>query len=298
MTASLQVEIAPALEPVSLTLTKKHLRVTTCEDDDLIGVYIMAARELAEVYTSRSFITKGYRQDFDSFPYFIDAAQTTQAYPPSYASLPRYATTQWNYSQMIKLYVSPLIAVSRIEYLTPAGEWLELLPALFPWFPEEEYVVGDQIQDVNGNTQTVTAATPDSEDGTSSSGTSTPAWSATEGQTTQDDALVWTCGPPAPAGDFLVDADSEPPRLFPNPGQTWPAVQYAPHAVRIHFTAGYGNTPASPIPGTVKVAVLMSVANFYENRENVTAADMKVIPNHFEDLLWSIRVIDLAPTPG
>ena len=301
MSASLQVEVAPAVEPVLLDVVKRHLRVPGNDEDDLIKIYLQAARELVETYVSRSLVTKGYRQNLDSFPYYIDTAQTTQAFPPSYASLPRYSTTQWNYSQLIKLMVSPLVAVSKIDYLTPDNEWLELTPALFAWKPDTEYVLGDEIEDPNGNQQTVTSVANSGEDATSSSGSSVPTWSTltTPGHnTTVDGDLTWTCKGAAPEGDFVVDGDSEPPRLFPTPGNTWPAASFTPHAVRIHFTAGYGNSASSPFPAVAKVAILQAVANWYENRESVTDATMKTIPSHFDDLLWSIRVLDFAPTPG
>jgi hypothetical protein len=222
MPASLQVEVAPLSEPVSLQLVKTHLNVTISTDDTLLNAYIQAARELVETYTGRSFINKGYLQQHDFFPYFSDRSQTMQA-PAYYAASPRYATTQWNYSQMIKLQVSPLVSVESIKYTKPDN---------------------------------------------------------TEGTLAADT-------------DFVVDKSSEPPRLFPMPGGNWPATLNIPNAVRIHFTAG-----SAAIPGVAIVAMLQAIANWYRNRENVTEQTLKEIPNHFESLLWSIRIIDFAPTPG
>jgi hypothetical protein len=99
--AGLQIEIPAATSAVSLAIAKLHCRLTSDLEDDLIGLYIEAATEDAEDFTSRSFVNKGYVEVYDSFPYFTDTIQSQLAYPPAYYSLPRYSTTLWNYSQMV-----------------------------------------------------------------------------------------------------------------------------------------------------------------------------------------------------
>lgn len=292
--AAIQVEIPPECEPVSLTVAKSHLRVTIPDDDDLITLYVQAAREGVEAFLARSLINKGYRQSLDSFPYFTDTVMSQMAYPPAYYSLPRYSTTLWNYSQMMKLFYSPLVAVSKISYLDSATqEWLELLPALFNWQPETEFAVGDEIEDPNNNVQEVLEAAGDC-----LSGSQEPTdWATEAGDTTTDDALVWGCKGAAPTAGFVYDADSEPPRIFPLPGQFWPSVLYVPNAVQVHFTAGYGANPKN-VPGLAKLGILQTVASWYENRESVSPVDLKQIPGHVQDALWSLRVLDFAPTRG
>lgn len=44
-------------EPISLSLAKEHLRVVTDDEDELIKLYIAAAREYAEKYQNRVFVT-------------------------------------------------------------------------------------------------------------------------------------------------------------------------------------------------------------------------------------------------
>lgn len=58
----------PAIEPVSLTDAKLHLRVIDNAEDTLITLMIAAARRYAEAYTGRSFITQNWRLVLDSFP--------------------------------------------------------------------------------------------------------------------------------------------------------------------------------------------------------------------------------------
>jgi Phage gp6-like head-tail connector protein len=296
--ASLQIESPAAAEPVTLAEAKSHLRVTISDDDALIATYVQAAREGVEAFLGRSLVNKGYRQSLDAFPYFTDTMLSQLAYPPSYYSLPKYSTTLWNYSQMIKLFRAPLVKVSKISYLGTDGSWHDLLPTPFgPQF-STEYVVGDQFEDPNGNLQEVTAASESEAGGASLSGASFPSgWGSHVGDETTWGDLTLTCQGPAPAGDFVYDQDSEPPRIFPIPGQYWPAVLYYPNSVRIHFVAGYGPDDVN-VPGLAKVGILHTVASWYENREAVSALSLKEVPGNVQDLLWGLRVLDFAPTRG
>ena len=241
--AGIIVQSEPAKEPVSVAVAKNFLRVEITDDDVLIGVLITAAREACEMFCSRSFAVKSYLQTMDSFPYYTDTVMSQMAYPPSYYSLPMYSTTLWNYSQMIKLYKPPCVAVQGIDYTDPDGAE----------------------------------------------------------QTLEQDT------------DFLLDNINEPARIFPMPGAMWPPCLYVPNAVRIRFTAGFGDTSSNtkavdgeipqgagsqPMPGRVQVAILQLVNSWYENREAVTAATMKEIPQHVQMLLWSMRVMDMQPTRG
>lgn len=124
--AGIIVQTQPSAEPISLAQAKNFLRVFNTDDDDLISGLITAAREEVENFTNRSFAVKSYLQALDSFPYYTDTVMSQMAYPPSYYSLPMYSTTLWNYSQMIKLYWPPCIAVQGIDYTATNGENLTL----------------------------------------------------------------------------------------------------------------------------------------------------------------------------
>lgn len=58
----------PALEPVSLNEAKEHSRITITEDDDYVTALIVAARQWAEEWTKRAFITQTRRVTMDRFP--------------------------------------------------------------------------------------------------------------------------------------------------------------------------------------------------------------------------------------
>jgi len=59
---------APTSEPVTLAEAKLHCRVDNSVEDSYIESLIAAAREWAESYTSRAFITQQYTLYMDRFP--------------------------------------------------------------------------------------------------------------------------------------------------------------------------------------------------------------------------------------
>lgn len=62
------VSVAPASEPLVLADVKNHLKVDYSTDDALITSLIVAAREYAENYTNRKFITQTIEEKFNAFP--------------------------------------------------------------------------------------------------------------------------------------------------------------------------------------------------------------------------------------
>lgn len=294
--AGLNVEIAPLVEPVSLATIKQHLRVTLSTDDALISeVYMPAARELVEDVTALSLVNKGYRQSLDSFPHhrgIFGIGLTSYEIPERMGPGHR-----WNHHQRIKLLRSPLVSVTKITYIGTDELSHDLFPTPAIWFAETEHVIGDQIGDMNGNLQEVTSVTEGDPDGTSESGSTPPTWMLTQGQQTADGDLTWTNLGPAPAGDFQVNADERPPSVFPNFGAVWPDCLHIENAVQIHFVAGHGND-GSAVPARAKLSIPILIGGWYQNRESVSDVDMKTIPHHLEDLLWSIRVLDFSPTRG
>jgi hypothetical protein len=296
--AYLVEEIAPVAEPLLLAPVKSFLKVQNPFDDDYISDLIQSAREEVESFTGRSIVNKGYRYSLDSFPYFVDSMMSQMAYPPSYYSLPRYSTTLWNYSQMIKLPRSPLQSVTSISYSdSVTGNIDYLYPALFNWQRLHEYFIGDAVEDSNGNMQVVTAVAESDEDKTSMSGPNRPAWSAIVNGTTTDGALTWTYqGEPPDSGDFVYDADSCPPRIFPLPGATWPPVLYVPNAVQIHFIAGYGND-GNGAPARLRQAMRILIWDGYYNRDQNVQGAISQNPA-LQRLLWSLRVANQSSSRG
>jgi uncharacterized phiE125 gp8 family phage protein len=58
----------PAVEPITLTETKQHLRVDTDADDSYIASLVTAAREYCEDYLDRTLIHTQWQMKMDNFP--------------------------------------------------------------------------------------------------------------------------------------------------------------------------------------------------------------------------------------
>ena len=58
----------PAIEPVSLSEAKEHLRITNSNDDSFINRLITSARQISENFTGLGFIQQSYSIFIDEFP--------------------------------------------------------------------------------------------------------------------------------------------------------------------------------------------------------------------------------------
>jgi len=70
------------------------------------------------------------------------------------------------------------------------------------------------------------------------------------------------------ATEYVVDISSTPGRIVPASGKTWPITLDEIDAVQVTYTAGYG-ADETKVPDGLKQAVLIHVAQMYENREPV-----------------------------
>ena len=64
----LSLSAAPASEPVTSDEAKLHLKVENSTDDALIAELIKAARQMAETFTGRGFITQTWILELDGLP--------------------------------------------------------------------------------------------------------------------------------------------------------------------------------------------------------------------------------------
>lgn len=122
----------PAAEPLSLAQARLFLRLPASytSQDTVISDLITGAREDGERISGLVLAQRKFSQVLDSFPYYIDTAMSQQAYPPGYYGLPRYSTSYWNYSQMIKLGTGPLIDVESFIYVKPDGTTASLVSGI------------------------------------------------------------------------------------------------------------------------------------------------------------------------
>lgn len=81
--------------------------------------------------------------------------------------------------------------------------------------------------------------------------------------------------------DFYILKDYDAPLLYPNIENGWPRVLLNTFdLIKVTYKAGYSESPMA-----VKQAILILVAHFYENRENLTTKDYKEIPFGVSSLL-------------
>lgn len=77
--------------------------------------------------------------------------------------------------------------------------------------------------------------------------------------------------------DYVVDSASEPARLVPAPGCSWPATQLVPGAVRVQFVAGFGDE-GEAVPAGIRTAMLMLVGTWWDSPEGVSSREMHELP--------------------
>ena len=95
------------------------------------------------------------------------------------------------------------------------------------------------------------------------------------------------------AASYTVDAESEPGRVVPAYGVSWPAVRSIINAIEISYTAGYGDADA--VPQAIKQAILFLVGHWYEHREEVVDGTSPCeLPQAARMLLWQYRVLEMV----
>ncbi|MEN3213605.1 head-tail connector protein [Methylorubrum populi] len=92
-----------------------------------------------------------------------------------------------------------------------------------------------------------------------------------------------------PAGTWeAVLLPAERVAVIPAGGASWPAADIHPAAWRITFTAGYG--AGDEVPAPIRAAILLMVADLYDNRDGKTQANLVENPT-VERLLNPFRAI-------
>jgi len=69
--------------------------------------------------------------------------------------------------------------------------------------------------------------------------------------------------------DYKVDSVTEPARLVPAYGKSWPGTRNEINAVEVTFTCGYG--APSAVPEAIKAWMKLRIGAMYENRESDVA---------------------------
>ncbi len=95
---------------------------------------------------------------------------------------------------------------------------------------------------------------------------------------------------------YVVDTYSVPGRVTPAYSQVWPVTRIQINGVNITYTAGYAD--ASHVPDTIKHAIRLIAAHFYQNREETQEAKLQNIPMGATSLLDSERCVDFSGPLG
>jgi uncharacterized phiE125 gp8 family phage protein len=67
---------------------------------------------------------------------------------------------------------------------------------------------------------------------------------------------------------YLLDEVSQPARIGLKPNQSFPNLADRINAIEVKYTVGYG-TSSSDVPEAIRQAVLITIGNWYENRQTV-----------------------------
>lgn len=88
--------------------------------------------------------------------------------------------------------------------------------------------------------------------------------------------------------DFIPAIVGDEPKIIPF--DSWPATDlYDAESIRIEFVAGYGD--ASKVPASIKHAILMLAAHWYENRETViVGTTVRQVPMAFDALISPFKL--------
>lgn len=84
--------------------------------------------------------------------------------------------------------------------------------------------------------------------------------------------------------NYALVTDGVGPRVYWDKSFSAPGSLYEQGAVSVTYKAGYAEVPAA-----IKVAILLMVSGWYENRESVSERDLKVVPFAVESLLAPFR---------
>ena len=99
----------PSVEPISRIEARDHLRLDDDVDDSQVRAYILAARQWAENYTGRVFITRTMRQFLDANPY-PQVGSLREGYSVGHQNQIS------NASGVIEIAAVPVISVTSVKY--------------------------------------------------------------------------------------------------------------------------------------------------------------------------------------
>lgn len=93
------------------------------------------------------------------------------------------------------------------------------------------------------------------------------------------------------SSEYESDTDTEPARIRPAWGYTWPSTRDVYRAVQVTYVAGYG-TAGTSVPADILVYMKSLIGVMYEHRESVlTGTILSQVEEVSTLLLWPYRVM-------
>ena len=292
----------PAIEPLALADAKLHLKVDFTDDDTLISALITAAREYAETFTGKSFITRSYELYLDHFPSLglggSSGSASTNAVGFGYAMqgwVPGYGrgAGQFFNNGIIQLPRTPVQEVSSIYYLDLTGTLQVLDPS--------QYVV-DLTHLVPRITPIITGFWPIAMRSLISPAINVvtipftagygAATTVSGGQSLPESVLTVasTAGFPT-SGTLIVGAGQQVVSYTGISGNTFTGCTGGTGSIADGSAVVWNNTPMVVIQ-----AMKLLIGHWYANREEVItgqrAAAVK-LPTAAEALMWSERILEV-----
>lgn len=96
------------------------------------------------------------------------------------------------------------------------------------------------------------------------------------------------------SGNYVLDNDATPGRVFLAYGAAWPDTYAMPNAVRVRYLAGYGT--AADVPQSIKAWMLLAIGSMYALAETFADGRYAPLPDRFWHSLLDPFVIYGART--
>lgn len=92
---------------------------------------------------------------------------------------------------------------------------------------------------------------------------------------------------------YTVDTATRPGRLMLNTDQVWPLVNPNANAVRVNFTAGYGEP--NDVPFLLKQAIKFLVGGYFENRESlISGTIINEVPLAVQSIVDMFKFVEVV----
>lgn len=147
--------VPPTVEPVSLSLAKKQVRIDIPDDDDLIQTYIEVARDYCEGYCNRAFYPQKWQLFLDHFPYgdYRSTVPMDQHSPWDYSAywsdlairLPKPMATSVEAINYLDANGNPLVLDQTLYYVDVNSRPARIVPAAGTTWPMTQFYLPGSI---------------------------------------------------------------------------------------------------------------------------------------------------------